>query len=178
LTREELAREVALRTGLSRREVQAVVESILEVVEERLCAGEAVYLRGFGCFESRPGGRRRARDPRGDGVIEIPPRVKPVFRPYDRLREAVHSALSPSTRVVFVCPSGTSPPPASVSVVGSFNGWDGEANPMQKLPDGSWIAEILIPSGQIVSYRFNVDGNWIPDPTRPPDRSGNSVRQV
>ena len=181
MTRDELAREVALRTGVSRREAQAVIENALAVIEERLCAGEPVFLRGFGCFESRPGGRRRARDPRGDGVIEIPPRVKPVFRPYDRLREAVHSALSPSASIL------ASAGAAQVTL------W--EANSGKRLlrlpvpaapaamlfsPDGSllvagvggqlllwesvtWtqLAAIDLPNGTVLSMAFSPDGRQI-----------------
>lgn len=176
MTREDLAREVALRTGLSRRDAGAVLDCILRVMEEKLCEGESIYLRGFGCFEAKPACRRRARDPRGEGLIDIPPRMRPVFRPYNRLRDAVHASLSPSARAVFVFPGGASA--SRVSVVGGFNNWDETANPMQRLPDGSWITEVMLPAGQIITYRFLVDGVPTPDPSCPRDRSGNSVRSV
>jgi len=178
MTRDELAREVALRTGVTRREAQAVIESALVVIEERLCAGEQVFLRGFGCFEAKPAGGRRARDPRGDGVLEIPPRVKPAFRPYDRLRESVHAARSPSARAVFFFDGDRSA--RAVSLVGSFNGWDATACPMQRLPDGSWVAEAILPAGSTISYRFCVDGRLVrdPDPRVGQDGRGNSSRSV
>lgn len=178
MTRDELAREVALRTGVTRREAQAVIENALSVIEERLCAGEPVFLRGFGCFESKPAGGRRARDPRGDGLLEIPPRIKPCFRPYDRLRESVHASLSPSVRAVFFYAGDSGA--GSVSLVGGFNGWDPTANPMQRLPDGSWVAEMVLPAGALVAYRFSVDGKLVndPDPRVPIDSRGNSVRSL
>jgi len=47
---------------------------------------------------------RRARNPGQGGVMEIPPRVKPVFRPYDDLKDAVHKGLSERTvRRPFLC---------------------------------------------------------------------------
>ncbi len=161
---------------MTRREAQAVVESALAVISEVLCSGGSVYLRGFGCFEARSAGSRRARDPRGDGIIEIPPKVRPSFRPYDRLRESVSSALSRMTRVPFVYAGA--PGASAVSVVGSFNGWDSSANPMQRLPDGSWVAEVPLPAGAIVSYRFWVDGALLCDPRTPSDGRGDSVRTV
>lgn len=179
MTREELASEVAGRTGLSRREAAAALEAILDAVEESLCAGEPVYLRGFGCFEPRAGRRRRARDPRGGGgLLDIPSAVRPVFRPYDRLRRAVSEALARRVRTAFFHPGA--PGTASVSVCGTFNGWDTGACPMQRLPDASWVAEVELPAGQVIRYMFCIDGRLVPDPdaTVPRDDEGRSLRSL
>ncbi len=70
MTREELARETATRTGLTMKEVQTVLVTILEVIQETLCRGESVFLRGFGCFrrkgQEKEGPRPQGRRPHGD----------------------------------------------------------------------------------------------------------------
>jgi DNA-binding protein HU-beta len=178
MTREDLAREMASRTGLSRREAAAALDSFLAIVEECLCRGEGVFVRGFGCFESRPASRRRARDPRGGGVMEIPSRTRPVFRPYDRLREAVGESLARYVTVAFFHPGGEGV--REVSVCGSFNDWDPSALRMQSLPDGSWVAEARIPEGRTIGYLFCVNGRLAPDPdpSVPRDDEGRSLRSL
>ena len=50
----------------------------------------------------------------------------------------------------------------SVSVAGSFNGWDPTVTPLRKV-DGAWHAKVGLPRGRH-EYRFVVDGQWVPDP--------------
>lgn len=176
MTREELARETARRTGLTMKEVQIVLVTFLDVIRETLCGGHSVFLRGFGCFSSRMGRERRVRDPRDDGVMVIPSRYRPVFRSYPALRDAVQNSLAPRTRVAFFCIGYAHA--HSISVVGDFNGWHDDDSPMQKLPDGSWFAELTMPSGQTIHYCFLVDGVRRPDPGYHPDAGGISARQV
>ena len=57
----------------------------------------------------------------------------------------------------------SAPDAKSVAVVGSFNNWNTEINPLiQK--DSVWTAEIQINPGYYY-YKFVVDGHWIPDPS-------------
>jgi diguanylate cyclase (GGDEF)-like protein len=51
-----------------------------------------------------------------------------------------------------------------VSVVGSFNGWDPEADPMHPQEDGSFFAKVGLVLGTY-EYKFVIDNEqWIPDP--------------
>jgi len=176
MTKEELAREVADRTGVSRKVALGVLVSILETMSDKLCQGESIFLRGFGCFETKEGRKRRARDPQGDGIIDIPPKIRPVFRPYNDLKEAVQNSLGRRETVDFLCL--TAKTARKVSVVGPFNGWDETLNPMQKLPDGSWVSEIDAVSGQTLRYQYWIDGRMESDPAFPRDSRGNTMRQI
>ncbi len=56
-----------------------------------------------------------------------------------------------------------------VAVVGDWNGWDPQAQPLSD-PDGDgvWEIELRLPPGQELQYQFLIDGKrWIPDPTVP-----------
>lgn len=176
MTREELARETAARTGLTMKEVQIVLVTFLDVIREALCRGDSIFLRGFGCFSTRMGRARRVRDPRDNGVMIIPSRYRPVFRPYPALSDAVQNSLAPRTRVAFFCIGYSNA--QAISVVGNFNNWIEGDSPMQKLPDGSWFAELTLPSGQTINYNYSVDGIHRPDPAYRSDSSGVSLRQV
>ncbi len=176
MTREELAREIAGRTGLTMKEVQIVLVTLLDVIREALCRGDSVFLRGFGSFSTKLGRSRRVRDPKNDGVMVIPARHRPVFRSYPLLKNAVQNSLARRTQVAFFCVGYSDA--GSISVVGSFNNWDETSSPMQRLPDGSWFAELVMPSGQTISYSFLVDGIRRQDPAYPADANGVSKRQV
>jgi nucleoid DNA-binding protein len=176
MTKEELAREVADRTGVSRKVALTLLVAFLETMGEKLCQGESIFLRGFGCFETREGRKRRARDPQGDGVIDIPPKIRPVFRPYNDLKEAVQVSLGRRERVDFLCLTAKNA--RRVSVVGPFNGWDESANPMQRLPDGSWVSEMDAVSGETLRYQYWIDGRLEPDPAFQRDARGITTRQV
>ena len=52
----------------------------------------------------------------------------------------------------------------SVTVAGSFNGWDPKALPMTRRSNGAWVATVALPVGEH-TYQFVVDGaRWQPDP--------------
>lgn len=53
----------------------------------------------------------------------------------------------------------------SASVVGDFNSWDKDANPMTRQEDGTWVAEVKLKAGREYQYRYFVNGNsWHNDP--------------
>ena len=65
----------------------------------------------------------------------------------------------------------------SVSVVGTFNNWNGEQNRMSAHA-GMWTCTLPLPAGTC-EYKFKADDNWFWDPDHPPqDPGGNSVITV
>ncbi len=51
----------------------------------------------------------------------------------------------------------------SVSVAGSFNGWNTGANPMKKTGENTWEASLPLPPGSH-TYKLVIDGQWRLDP--------------
>ena len=50
-----------------------------------------------------------------------------------------------------------------VSLVGEFNNWNPDADPMLMDKNGKWTKTKMLSPGNI-EYKFWVDGQWIPDP--------------
>ncbi len=46
----------------------------------------------------------------------------------------------------------------SVSLVGDFNDWSPEANPLHLLSDGRFRTEVALPAGQRSRFRYLIDG--------------------
>ncbi|HEY7532050.1 MAG TPA: isoamylase early set domain-containing protein [Nitrospiraceae bacterium] len=58
----------------------------------------------------------------------------------------------------------SAPEAREVSLAGSFNQWNPQANPMKKDKKGVWKATLSLEPGRY-EYRFIVDGNWENDPS-------------
>jgi DNA-binding protein HU-beta len=84
-----LVSEIVKRTDLRPRDVSAVVDSLIEVVRDRVARGERVVLSGFGSFERVRRNARTGRNPHTREAVKIPARTVPWFRPGMAFREAV-----------------------------------------------------------------------------------------
>jgi hypothetical protein len=73
----------------------------------------------------------------------------------------------------------SAPHAREVLLAGSFNDWNGRANPMALEEGGMWSAVVPLPAGAH-EYKFVVDGNWVADPENPVTLGdyGNSGMQV
>jgi 1,4-alpha-glucan branching enzyme len=71
-----------------------------------------------------------------------------------------YSAKKFALPINFLC---FAPEAKAVSVIGSFNDWNPNANPMKRQPDGGWHAQIPLSHGHH-QYLFLVDGKPMLDP--------------
>ena len=81
-----LVDEVTSRTGLSKREARAVVDTVLEELGSRLASGERIQLAGFGTFEVRDRAERAGVNPKTKERMTIPATKVVGFRPAAQLR--------------------------------------------------------------------------------------------
>jgi 1,4-alpha-glucan branching enzyme len=58
----------------------------------------------------------------------------------------------------------SAPEAKEVSLVGNFNQWNSQANPMKKDKKGIWKVTLSLEPGRY-EYRFVADGNWENDPS-------------
>ena len=89
VTRAGLARAVHRETGLPRSEAAALVETVIETIAERLSAGEAVGISGFGSFGVRDKLPRQGRNPKTGEPAAIPARRVVTFRPSAVLKQRI-----------------------------------------------------------------------------------------
>ncbi len=79
------------------------------------------------------------------------------------MREKAESPIEIKTGVNF---SIKVPDAKYVSIVGDFNNWIDNRNPMTKNSYGVWSVTIPLKKGTY-SYKFNIDGAWVIDPNNP-----------
>ncbi|ATY83632.1 HU family DNA-binding protein [Kyrpidia spormannii] len=89
MNKMELIAKVAERSGLKKKEAEAAVNSVFDVIGEALAGGEKVQLVGFGTFEPRRRAARIGRNPQTGEEISIPESVVPAFKPGNKLKEVM-----------------------------------------------------------------------------------------
>ena len=89
MNKTQLIDVVASKTGLKKKEAEAVVAATFEAVEEALMAGEKVQLIGFGTFEVKERAARTGRNPKTKEAIEIPASKAPQFKAGKALKDAI-----------------------------------------------------------------------------------------
>lgn len=63
----------------------------------------------------------------------------------------------PVCKVTFTVPADEA---KSVAVVGSFNEWDIDANPLKKLKNGSFKGTVDLETGSSYEFRYYIDGEY------------------
>ena len=81
MTKAELTREIAERTGNDRPAVLTIVEAFMDTVKSSLEGGEEVYLRGFGSFILKHRAEKPARNISKNTTLIIPAHDVPAFKP-------------------------------------------------------------------------------------------------
>jgi len=94
MTKADLVEEVAEKTGLTRTDVAATVDSFLDAIKRALENGSNIEIRGFGTFKIKPRKARKARNPRTGDVVPVPDRKIPVFKPSNEFKNLVMNALA------------------------------------------------------------------------------------
>ena len=89
MNKAELIAITAEKTGMSKKDTEAVISTALDVITEALAEQEKVQLVGFGAFEVKSRAARLGRNPKTKEAIEIPASKVPAFKAGKALKDAV-----------------------------------------------------------------------------------------
>lgn len=89
INKSELVDAVATKTDLSKKDVTAVIETLLDKVTEELRKGNKVTLTGFGIFKTSKRAARVGRNPQTGASIKIAAATVPKFSAGKGLKDAV-----------------------------------------------------------------------------------------
>jgi nucleoid DNA-binding protein len=93
MTKSDIIREVSEGTGLTKVEIEAVLNGIIKSISESLKRGERVDLRGFGTFIIKHRPARDARNPATREIVKLKERHIPAFKVSKILKEVVNKTL-------------------------------------------------------------------------------------
>ena len=89
MNKAELVERVAGEVGLTKKDVNNVVDAMTSAITDSLAGGEKVTLVGFGTFQVQKRKARQGVNPQTGDKISIPAKDVPKFKPGRSLREAV-----------------------------------------------------------------------------------------
>ncbi|WP_424768629.1 HU family DNA-binding protein [Paenibacillus sp. sgz302251] len=89
MNKTDLINNISEKSGLTKRDVEAVLNGFLGEVTDALASGDKVQLIGFGTFETRKRSGRTGRNPQTGEPIEISEAKVPAFKAGNKLKEAI-----------------------------------------------------------------------------------------
>ena len=90
MNKTELIAAVAKDTGLSKKDAEAAVKSIVANTTKALKKGEKVQIVGFGTFEVRKRAKKQGHNPKTGAPMTIPASKLPAFKAGKALKDAVN----------------------------------------------------------------------------------------
>ncbi len=90
MNKSELIAAMAAKTGETKKNAEASLNALIDVITETLEKGDKVQLVGFGSFEVRKRAARKGRNPQTKEEIKIPASKAPVFKAGKALKDLVN----------------------------------------------------------------------------------------
>lgn len=91
MTRSGLIKQLAAANPrLYVRDLERIVDTVLEQISLALTRGDRVELRGFGAFSTHGRGERVGRNPRTGAEVVVPGKLVPRFRAGKELLERLN----------------------------------------------------------------------------------------
>jgi DNA-binding protein HU-beta len=87
MTKQQLIETLADETNMTKRQVEAVLVKLTNIVGRTISKGEKVSITGFGTFDLGKRAARRGVNPQTGSEIRIPEMPMPRFRAGKRLKE-------------------------------------------------------------------------------------------
>ncbi len=90
MTKAELVDKISeKKPGLTRKQVEVVVNTVLEGIKDALSREDKVEIRGFGSFRVRHRRAKEGRNPKTGESVSVPPKKVPFFKAGKEMREMV-----------------------------------------------------------------------------------------
>jgi integration host factor subunit beta len=90
LKSELIQRITSQNPHLYQRDIEKVVNAILDEIIEALRRGDRVELRGFGAFAAKLRGARQGRNPRTGAAVLVTRKAYPAFKTGKEMRKRLN----------------------------------------------------------------------------------------
>jgi integration host factor subunit beta len=91
MIKSELVQRIAeANPHLYQRDVENIVDAVLDEVTGALARGDRVELRGFGAFSTKSRPARMGRNPRTGAQVRVNEKIVPYFKTGKEMRERLN----------------------------------------------------------------------------------------
>lgn len=98
MIKSELVMRIAEQNPhLYQRDVENIVNAVLETISDALARGDRVELRGFGAFSVKRRDARLGRNPRTGESVEVAEKAIPVFKTGKEMRVRLNRGTDEDT---------------------------------------------------------------------------------
>ena len=95
MTKSELIEELSNRLDhhrLPKKDVEAIVDTVFNMITDALVNDQRVEIRGFGSFSVRRRDAKEARNPKTGESVSVPRKIVPFWKAGKELSDRVDSA--------------------------------------------------------------------------------------
>ena len=97
MLKSDLVQRVAAQNPhLYERDVEKIVNVIIDKIVQALRRGDRVELRGFGAFSINLRGPRQGRNPRTGALVQVAKKAVPHFKMGKEIRARLNREIAPS----------------------------------------------------------------------------------
>ena len=89
MTKKEIVKDIADILGLTQLKTKEVVQETFKAIINTLLEDGRIELRNFGVFEVKQRKARKARNPRTNQHVDVPPKNVVTFKPGKEMEEKV-----------------------------------------------------------------------------------------
>lgn len=89
VNKDALVDAISAKADLSKKDVEVVIDTLIEKITEEIRTGNKVTLTGFGTFKTSSRAAREGINPQTKEKIQIPAMTVPKFTAGKALKEAV-----------------------------------------------------------------------------------------
>lgn len=90
MNKTELIAAVAEKSGLTKKDADAAIKALTDVIAEALKSGDKVQMVGFGTFEVSERAAREGRNPRTGETMPIEASKAPKFKAGKALKDMIN----------------------------------------------------------------------------------------
>ena len=89
MNKQAIVNALAERTGLTKKDAEAALTALLDIITDELQKGGSVTFTGFGTFSTSKRAAREGRNPATGESMKIPATTVPKFKAGKSLKDAV-----------------------------------------------------------------------------------------
>ncbi len=94
MTKAELVDKISeKKPSLTRKQMEVIVNTVLDSIKDALSRDDKVEIRGFGSFRIRNRRAKEGRNPRTGEAVSVPPKKVPFFKAGKEMREMVDGKI-------------------------------------------------------------------------------------